>query len=93
MATKKRASGTESPPDSRPNESEANRHPPASSVQPVEHGAKQGTPDRQQRVLRGNTEDGAGERHPDQPAAQHATGSFTGETTHNAAPRKKNGQK
>ena len=93
MATKKRASGTESPHDSRPNESEANRHHPASSVQPVEHDAKHGTPDRQQRVLRGNTEDGAGERHPDQPAAQHATGSFTGETTHYAAPRKKNGQK
>jgi hypothetical protein len=33
----------------------------------------------QQRLLKKNVEEGQAERHPDLPAGQHATGSFTGE--------------
>ena len=55
-------------------------HPP-SSVQPVE--AEQplqsgGDPDLQKRVLNENFEGGAAQQHPESPAGQHATGSFTG---------------
>ena len=92
MATKKNSSGAESVRDSRDNASESDQHHPPTSVQPVENDAKQTgvNPDRQRGAARGNTEEGAGEQHPDSPAGQHATGSFTGENR--IRTRKNNGQ-
>ncbi|MBV8632477.1 MAG: hypothetical protein JOZ83_16230 [Silvibacterium sp.] len=80
MATKKHIPLAQSARDSRHNESKSNQHHPATSVQPVDQDAERtgGSPNRQRGALRGNTEEGAGEQHPDQPAGQHATGSFTG---------------
>ena len=87
MATNKR--------DSHHNENESNQHHSASSVQPVEHDAKHtgGNPDRQRGAVRGNTEEGAGEQHPEQPAGQHATGSFTGDGRKPGQIRKKSSQR
>ncbi|MBV8675335.1 MAG: hypothetical protein JOZ33_18065 [Acidobacteriaceae bacterium] len=95
MVTKKRSSGAESAQDSGHNESESNRHHPATSVQPVEPDAKHtgGSPNRQRGAVRGNTEKGAGGQHPEQPAAQHATGSFTGAPREGVRTRKKSGQR
>ena len=86
MTTKKKSA-------SRANESESNREQPATSVQPVEPSAKDtgGGLIRQREAVRGNTEAGAGELHPELPAGQHATGSFTGENP--ARTRKRNGQR
>ena len=81
MAFKNKNSDAKSSPESRDNEAESNRHHPPASVQPVEHDARQtgGSPNRQRGAVRANTEEGAGEQQPELPAAQHATGSFTGE--------------
>jgi hypothetical protein len=58
----------------------ASHHPPA-SVQPVEaEDPKQsgGHTPLQKRILNENVEGGAAQQHPESPAGQHATGSFTG---------------
>jgi hypothetical protein len=95
VATKKSSSGVKSADHSSGSESESNRRHPAPSVQPVEPDAKHtgGSPNRQRGAVRGNTEEGAGEQHPEQPAAQHATGSFTGEGREAPRSRKKSGQR
>ena len=52
------------------------------SVQPVQPDDVQLTGagrKEQHRLLKKNVDDGQARRHPDQPAGQHATGSFTGE--------------
>ena len=59
----------------------ASHHHPPASVQPVEaEDPKQsgGHPHLQKRVLNENVEGGAAQQHPESPAGQHATGSFTG---------------
>ena len=95
MANKKSSSGVQTAGDSRQNESESSEHHPASSVQPVPPDAKHtgGSPNRQRAAMRGNTEEGAGEEHAGLPAAQHATGSFTGARSGNKGVGKKNGQR
>ena len=61
------------------------RHAAPTSVQPdsapaEEDGSLAGAgKDEQHRLLKDNVEKGKAERHPDLPAGQHATGSFTGE--------------
>jgi hypothetical protein len=58
----------------------AHHHPP-SSVQPVEaEDPKESAGDHhlQKQVLNENVEGGASQQHPESPAGQHATGSFTG---------------
>jgi hypothetical protein len=59
-------------------------HDAPTGVQPVEPADEQPTPpgkDHQRQALKLNVEGSAGQaqRHPDTPAGQHATGSFTGE--------------
>jgi hypothetical protein len=96
VATNKRHSDAESPQDSRRNnKTESSPHHPPTSVQPVENDEKHTgvNPDHQRSAIRGNTEDGAGEQHPESPAGQHATGSFTGESLRPARTRKKSGQR
>jgi hypothetical protein len=84
MVTKeKKRSADEARSDVHRNEAErtASHHHPPASVQPVEaEDPRQsaGHPHLQKRVLNENVEGGAGEQHPDTPAGQHATGSFTG---------------
>jgi hypothetical protein len=59
----------------------ASHHHPPTSVQTVEaEDPKESAGDRhlQEKVLNENVEGGAAEQHPDSPAGQHATGSFTG---------------
>ncbi len=59
----------------------ASHHRPPASVQPVEaEDPKESAGDhhRQKKVLNENVEDGAALQHPESPAGQHATGSFTG---------------
>jgi hypothetical protein len=88
MAMKKRISGEKFAQD----DGESSQHHPPPSVQPVEHDSKRtgGGLHRQRNALRGNTEEGAGEQHPEHAAAQHATGSFTGENS--TLSRRKSGQ-
>jgi hypothetical protein len=67
-------------------------HHPPTSVQPVEpEDAKQtgGDPHLQKRVLAENVEGGALEQHPESPAGQHATGSFTGKASKNSSGTKR----
>ncbi len=59
----------------------ASHHHPPASVQPVEaEDPKQsgGHTPLQKRILNENVEGGAAQQHPESPAGQHATGSFTG---------------
>lgn len=59
----------------------ASHHHPPASVQAIEaEDPKQsgGHPELLRRVLSENVESGAAEQHPESPAGQHATGSFTG---------------
>jgi len=72
-------------PGSRAHEDQSHAEKPATSVHPAEPGDADSVPQgtsRQNEVLGGNV-DGAGkgdaQPHPETPAGQHATGSFTGE--------------
>lgn len=68
---------------------------PPSSVQPVEaEDPKESAGDHrlQRRVLNENIEGGAAQQHPEAPAGQHATGSFTGPAQPSKSP-KKNGHR
>ena len=49
------------------------------SVQPDDPQLSGAGREEQHRLLKKNVQDGKAERHPDLPAGQHATGSFTGE--------------
>ena len=67
----------------RSQEEKASAQQPATSVHPVEpEDARVTGTSRslQRRVLGLNVDGGHGQRHPETPAGQHATGSFTGET-------------
>ncbi|WP_446745357.1 hypothetical protein [Silvibacterium acidisoli] len=60
--------------------SEAAKHSNPASVQPTEteHGHPAGKKQAQHEALQDNVDRGQEERHPDTPAGQHSTGSFTG---------------
>jgi len=83
MATREKTHTGEARPDVHRNAAErtsSQHHPPASvqSVEaedPIQSG---GHPHLQKRVLNENFEGGAAQQHPESPAGQHATGSFTG---------------
>ena len=64
-----------------PEDQAKSHHHPPSSVQPVEaEDPKESAGDQhlQKRILNETVEGGAASQHPDSPAGQHATGSFTG---------------
>lgn len=58
---------------------EAAKHSSPASVQPTETGHEEAADKKQKQheVLEDNVKTGQSERHPDTPAGQHATGSFT----------------
>jgi len=74
-------SGSRPGPGSRSREEKAEAQQPSPSVHPVEPEDAQLTGTSrslQRRVLGLNVEDGQAQEHPETPAGQHATGSFTG---------------
>lgn len=82
MALKEKTHSDEARPDVHRNAAEqaaSHHHPPASvqSVEAEDPMQSGGHPHLQKRVLNENVEGGAGEQHPESPAGQHATGSFT----------------
>lgn len=83
MATKEKTHTGEARPDVHRNAAErtSSQHHAPASVQPVEAEdpiQSGGHPHLQKRILNENFEGGAAQQHPESPAGQHATGSFTG---------------
>jgi hypothetical protein len=83
MASKQKTHSDEARPDVHRNAAErtASHHHPPASVQPVEaEDPKESAGDHhlQKKVLNENVKGGASQQHPESPAGQHATGSFTG---------------
>jgi len=77
-------SGSRPGPGSRSHQEKAEAQQPSPSVHPVEPEDAQLTGTSrslQRRVLGLNVEDGQAQEHPETPAGQHATGSFTGRSS------------
>ena len=73
-------SRTSAAPDSREHKEKASTLKPETSVHPIEPEDPKVTSishSEQKRVLRQNVEDGQARQHPETPAGQHATGSFS----------------